>query len=167
MAATIGALLSPQALDIDHLAAAADLTQRLMPFPVFRIGERKPLQLALEAEGLLLDLEGGLQRGGFRSQLPPQPEGDLFEPGVGIGGDAKDLLVFVLAHRTQHTTRGGFPPEACGGAARGAVGGVRVRLSQPGDPAPAGTHGRADRPGPPLPTIAGPRPFSACRRPPR
>ena len=82
----VGIRLPPQSAGIDDLAAVADLTKCLTPFPLFGIGEAKLLQLALEAEGLLLDLESGHQRGGFGSQPQPQPEGDLLEPRMGLGG---------------------------------------------------------------------------------
>ena len=53
----VGILLAPQALDIDHLAAAADLTQRLAPAVGFGILNIELLQLALQPKRRPLGLE--------------------------------------------------------------------------------------------------------------
>ena len=105
----VATLLPTQPLDLDHLAAAAHLGQRSAPSGLFGILERKPLQFALEPEGLLLGLDGGLQRGGFLGQLPPQLEGELSEARVGLGDRSEHLLAFVFAHWIR--SRGGELPQ--------------------------------------------------------
>ena len=93
----VGTLLPSEPVHLDHLAAAAHLGERPAPAGLFGILERKPLQFALEPEGLLLGLDGGLQRGGFLGQLPPQLEGDLSQPRVGLGDRSEHLVAFVFA----------------------------------------------------------------------
>ena len=71
--------------------------------------EREPLQFTLEPKHLLLGLDGSLRGWGFRCQPAPQPEGELFEVGVGLGRGAEHLQAFVFAHRIHF--RGGELPQ--------------------------------------------------------
>lgn len=59
-------LAPPQPADIDHLAAAAVLGQRLLFPHHYGVLDHEPLDLAAQPEGLLLGAEGGLEGRGFR-----------------------------------------------------------------------------------------------------
>ena len=70
----VAKLLPPEPLEIDHLAAAANLAQRLAAAGGFGTLDIELLQLALQPKRSLLGLEGLLQRRGFRYQCPRPPE---------------------------------------------------------------------------------------------
>ena len=78
-------LAAPQPLDIDHLAATADLGQRPAPRGRVGLGEVEPSEFALEPEDLLLDLDGSFGGRGLPRQPAAQLEGDVGENGVGLG----------------------------------------------------------------------------------
>ena len=111
-----GVLPTPQPANIDDFAAAADLGQWSAPLGRVGTKELEPLQLAPKPKQLLLGLDGGFGRQGFRGQTAPQPEGELLEVGVGLGRSAEQLEAFVFVHGTgegncpNHTTRLRFPP---------------------------------------------------------
>ena len=79
-----------------------------MPSSLFGIFEREPLELAPKPKQLLLGPESGFGCRGFQGEPAAQPEGEIFEIGVGLGRGAEHLQAFVFAHRIRFR-RGELP----------------------------------------------------------